>query len=157
EVPNGESGELVVSGDNVMLGYWNQDDDENQVVRDDNLYTGDLAKKDDDGFLYIIGRKKEIIKSGGNRVSVKEIEEHILEHEFVAEVAVFGISDDILGEAIKAVIVPKDNKRLSEDDIKRFCRGKLAEFKIPRKILFVDSLPKYQSGKIDKSQLAQIV
>ena len=153
EIPNGESGELAVGGDNVMLGYWNPEDEDSQVIRNGLLFTGDLAKKDDDGFIYIIGRKKEIIKSGGNRVSVKEIEDRILEHEQVIEVAVFGVADDILGEAIKAVIVPKEFCKLSDDEVRRFCRVKLAEFKIPKQIEFIDSLPKYQSGKIDKAQL----
>ncbi len=153
EVPNGESGELVVTGDNVMLGYWNRDDEENQVIRNGSLFTGDLAKKDEDGYIYIIGRKKEIIKSGGNRVSTKEVEDCILEHDLVVEAVVFGVADDLLGEAIKAVVVTKEYNEISEDEIKQFCRIKLADFKIPKKIEFMESLPKYQSGKIDKVQL----
>ncbi len=155
EVPNGESGELVVTGDNVMLGYWNQDDEENQVIHNGSLFTGDLAKKDEDGFIYIVGRKKEIIKSGGNRVSAKEVEDRILEHNLVVEAVVFGVADDILGEAIKAVVVTKDYGEISGDEIKKFCRLKLADFKVPKKIEFMESLPKYQSGKIDKVQLAK--
>lgn len=154
EVPNGEPGELAVSGDNVMLGYWNQDDEESQVVRNGVLFTGDLAKKDEDSYIYIIGRKKEIIKTGGNRVSVKEIEDRILEHESVVETAVFGIKDDILGEAVKAVIVLNGDQEISKSDIKQFCRETLAEHKLPKVIEFVESLPKYQSGKIDKVLLA---
>lgn len=155
EVPDGESGELAVVGDNVMLGYWNQDDEESSVIRDGVLFTGDLAKKDDDGYVYIIGRKKEIIKTGGNRVSAREVEDRILEYENVAEAAVFGVSDDILGEAIKAIVVLNANDGITEDEIKQFCRKKLAEFKIPRKIEFVESLPNHQSGKIDKVQLGK--
>jgi len=154
EVPDGEPGELAVSGDNVMLGYWNQNGEENQVVRNGILFTGDLAKKDNDGYVYIIGRKKEIVKTGGNRVSVKEIEDRIMEHESVVEAAVIGVKDDILGEAIKAVIVLNGENDISDNDIKRFCGEKLAEFKIPKTIEFVKSLPKYQSGKIDKVLLA---
>ncbi len=155
EVPDGVSGELTVTGDNVMLGYWKNNDEEGRVIKDNRLYTGDLARKDSDGYIYIIGRKKEIIKTGGNRVSAKEVEERILEHQNVAEVAVFGVYDDILGEAIRAVIVPKEGHHITLDEIKQFCQLKLADFKIPKIIDFMDSLPKYQSGKVDKMQLAK--
>ncbi|RKX23124.1 MAG: AMP-dependent synthetase [Candidatus Zixiibacteriota bacterium] len=156
EVPTGEVGELTVAGDNVMLGYWNKDDEENQVIKENRLYTGDFAKKDEDEYIYIIGRKKEIVKAAGNRVSTKEIEERILEHENVAEVAVLGVKDDILGEAVKAVVVLKEGCVGTSRDIQKFCREKLADFMVPKYIEFTDALPKHQSGKIDKTKLAEI-
>jgi len=155
ELPIGEIGEITVSGDNVMMGYWNQPDDEEQVVRNGWLFTGDLARKDDDGYLYIVGRKKEIIKAGGNRVSAKEVEECILENDKVAEVAVFGVKDDILGEAIKATIVLKTGKDANQKEIQNFCRSKLADHKIPKYVNFVSDLPKYQSGKVNKMLLKE--
>ena len=156
EVPDGEAGEIAVSGDNVMMGYWNQPDGEEQVIKNGWLYTGDLGRKDNDGYFYIVGRKKEIIKAGGNRVSAKEVEECILENEKVSEVAVFGVRDDILGEAIKATIVLKNGMKADRKEIQNFCRSKLADHKIPKHVDFAEVLPKYQSGKVNKMLLKEM-
>jgi len=153
ELPAGQVGEIMVVGPNVMLGYWNQAGEESEVLRDGRLFTGDLAKKDDDGFIWVVGRKKEIIKTGGNRVSAKEIEECILEHENVLETAVFGIDDPVLGEAIQAVVVARNGMSLSEKDISDFCRARLASHKVPKFIDFTGALPKQKSGKVDKLKL----
>jgi acyl-CoA synthetase (AMP-forming)/AMP-acid ligase II len=155
EVPVGETGEIIVGGPNVMLGYWNQPEATAEVLRDGWLITGDLARKDDDGYIYVVGRKREIIKSAGHRVSAKEIEERILEHEAVAETAVFGIPDGILGEAIQAVVVLRSGAECDEKQIQGFCQKRLPTFKIPRAVRFVASLPKSQSGKINKLQLKE--
>lgn len=154
EASVGEEGEIAVGGDSVMMGYWNQPKEQQDVLKGSWLFTGDLAKRDSDGFIYIVGRKKEIIKSGGNRVSVKEIEECLLLSEKIHEVAVFGVSDDLLGEAVKAVVVLKDGCEADDREIKNHCRLHLAEHKIPRYVEFRDSLPKYQSGKVNKMELA---
>lgn len=153
EVPTGEEGEIAVFGDNVMLGYWNQPEEQSQVLRNGWLHTGDLARKDEEGYFYIVGRKKEIIKAGGNRVSAKEVEECILENEKIAEATVFGVKDDILGEAIKAVIVLKEGATADKKEIQVYCRAKLADYKIPKYVDFVEALPKYKSGKVNKLQL----
>jgi acyl-CoA synthetase (AMP-forming)/AMP-acid ligase II len=153
ELSVGEVGEIMVTGPNVMLGYWNQADEEREVLRDGRLFTGDLAKKDKDGFFYVVGRKKEIIKTGGNRVSVKEVEECILECQKVLEVAVFGVEDSVLGEAVKAVIVLNNGQQAESKEITDFCRAKLATHKVPKFIEFVKALPKQKSGKIDKIKL----
>lgn len=150
-----EEGEIVVGGDSVMMGYWNQPEEQKEVLRDGWLYTGDLARRDQEGFIYIVGRKKEIIKSGGNRISVKEVEECLLTNEKIHEVAVFGVKDDIFGEAVKAVIVLKTGQQAEIKEIQRFVRERLAEYKVPRYVEFIDSLPKYQSGKINKVALRQ--
>jgi len=155
ELPPGESGEIIVIGDNVMLGYWNQPEEQAQVLRDGRLFTGDLGKMDDDGYFYVIGRKKEIIKCGGNRVSAKEVEERILENEKVSEAAVFGVADPLLGEAIKVAVVLKNGCRSGPKEIQDFCREKLAIHKVPKYVEFLDELPKYQSGKVNKLQLAK--
>ena len=157
ECPPGESGELATRGDNVMLGYWNQPEETAQVIRDGWLFTGDLARKDDEGYVYITGRKKEIIKTGGNRVSTKEIEECLLENENVLEAAVFGIPDELLGEAVKAVIVLKDGHRAAVRDIQTYCKTRLSDHKVPKVVEFMDALPKYQSGKVNKMLLKNSV
>ena len=153
ELPSGEVGEIMVTGPNVMMGYWNQSDEEREVLREGRLFTGDLAKKDDEGFIYVVGRKKEIIKTGGNRVSVKEIEECLLQCDRILETAVFGIDDPILGEAIKAVVVTRPGLPMTEKEVADFCRIHLASHKVPKFVEFADSLPKQESGKIDKMKL----
>ncbi len=150
EVPVGMSGELITAGDNVMLGYWNQPDDTRQVLKDGWLYTGDLAKMDEGGYYFITGRKKEIIKTGGNRVSAKEVEECLLENEKVLETAVFGVEDEILGEAVKAIIVPRQGQAIEVKEIQSHCRSRMAEHKVPKIIEFMKALPKHKSGKVNK-------
>ena len=150
EVPVGKDGELAVAGDNVMLGYWNQPEEQREVLRNGWLHTGDLARMDEDGYFYIVGRRKEIIKAGGNRVSAKEVEECILENDKVAEATVFGVKDDILVEAIKAVIVLKTGATADQKEIQNFCKTRLADYKVPKYVEFAESLPKYQSGKVNK-------
>jgi long-chain acyl-CoA synthetase len=149
----GDTGEIVVSGPNVMMGYWNQPRENHEVLRDEKLHTGDLAKLDQDGYLWVVGRSKEIIKSGGNRVSAKEVEECLLTCDKILEVGVVGVPDDILGEAIRAVVVLKAGAIADAREIQTHCRKNLAEFKVPRQVRFVDTLPKYQSGKINKPLL----
>ena len=149
-VADGVTGELTVVGGNVMMGYWNQPDESRQVLKGNRLFTGDLARRDSDGYFYIVGRKKEIIKSGGNRVSAKEVEECLLAHEQIAEASVIGVRDDILGEAIKAVVVLKPGGESNPKEIQNHCKRKLADFKVPKYVVFVEALPKYQSGKVNK-------
>ncbi len=153
EVPDGEVGEIVVGGDSVMLGYWNQPDEEKDVLKNGKLFTGDLAKRDEDGYLFIVGRKKEIIKSGGNRISAKEVEDTLLTNSKIHEVAVFGVNDDIFGEAVKAVIVLREREKADEKEIQKYIRTLLPEYKVPRYIHFADILPKTQAGKVDKKAL----
>ncbi len=157
DAPVGISGELVTAGDNVMLGYWNQPDDTRQVLKDGWLYTGDLARMDDEGYFFITGRKKEIIKTGGNRVSAKEVEERILENDKILETAVFGVEDDVLGEAVKAIVVFKEGQSADAREIQTFCRARLAEHKVPKIIEFMESLPKRKSGKVDKLALKNCI
>jgi acyl-CoA synthetase (AMP-forming)/AMP-acid ligase II len=153
-LPAGEIGEITVRGENVMLGYWNHTDEESEVLRKGVLYTGDLGRMDEDGYFYVVGRMKEIIKTGGNRVSAKEVEERLLEHANVEEVAVFAVEDDLLGEAVKSVVVRKDPDSTDKKDIQDFCKQTLAIHKVPKYIEFIDELPKTQSGKVDKLLLA---
>jgi acyl-coenzyme A synthetase/AMP-(fatty) acid ligase len=112
--------------------------------------------KDNDGYYYITGRKKEIIKIGGNRVSSKEVEECLLEHENIVEAAVISIPDDILGEAIKAFIVPGNNHSPGIRELQSFCRTRLNEHKIPKIFQYIKELPKYKTGKVNKPLLKEM-
>ncbi len=154
----GEVGELVASGDNIMQGYWNEPAETDLVLREGDqgrkcLHTGDLARRDEDGFIFIVDRIKNMIKAGANRVSAKEIEETIAEIVGVSEVCVVGVPDELLGEAIEAFVVQKPGAELSEKIVQAHCRDNLALFKIPRKVRFLEALPKSAAGKIVKSEL----
>jgi acyl-CoA synthetase (AMP-forming)/AMP-acid ligase II len=150
-----EPGELVAQGENIMLGYWNAREETEAVLGAEGLRTGDLARRDSDGFLYIVGRKKEMIKSGAHRISPKEIEEQLVEHTDVLEAAVVGVPDDLLGEAIVAFVVLHESGTSPPDEraIQRFLLDRIAEYKVPRRILILDSLPKNESGKVQKRDL----
>ena len=154
-LPPGRTGEIAVSGPNVMLGYWNQPEETAQVIRNGKLMTGDLACYDEDGYFFIVGRKKEIIKTGGNRVAAKEIEECLLRDARILEVAVFGVPDDLLGEAIKAVVVLKNGHTATSRQVQEHCKSHLAPHKAPKYVAFLNAMPKLQSGKIDKQLLAR--
>lgn len=130
-----------------MKGYFNDKDETSKVLKNGYLYTGDLATVDEDGFIYIVSREKQIIKSGGNRISPKEIEEIIAAIPEVVEIAVIGIEDEILGEAPKAYVVLNSNN-IDENYIIEHCKDKLPSYKIPKCIEFLDSLPKNSSGKV---------
>lgn len=149
----GESGEIVAMGANIMEGYWGRPEDTAAVLREDGFHTGDLGKRDEDGFLYVVGRKRDMIKSGANRVSAREIEDVLLEHAQIHECAVIGVPDELLGEAIHAFVVPKNGDALSEETIIGFCREQMPEFKVPRKVWFEKVLPKNASGKVMKEEL----
>ncbi len=148
-----EVGEIVAEGENVMSGYWQRQQETDEVLRPEGLWTGDLARSDDEGYLYIVSRKTDMIKSGSHRIAPKEIEEIIHEHEAVHEVAVVGMEDEILGETIKACIVLKPGQSCVEKELIRHCRQNLPAFKVPHKIVFFDELPKTSSGKIRKKEL----
>ena len=152
-VQSGETGEIVATGENIMAGYWNKPEETAQILRPEGLWTGDLARQDDEGYFFIISRKSDMIKSGSHRIAPKEIEEIIYEHEAVHEVAVVGVEDEILGEAIKACIVLKKDQTCTEKDILRHCKKNLPAFKIPHQITFMVELPKTVTGKIKKGDL----
>ncbi len=155
-LPPGEVGELVARGANIMLGYWNDPQATRKVLRNGLYFTGDLGVMDEEGFLYVVGRNKDMIKVGANRVSGKEIEEKLLELDAVFEVAVIGVPDDILGEAIKAYVVLKDGHKMTESEFLKAARTVLPGYKLPKYIEFVEQLPKNRSGKILKHQLKKV-
>lgn len=153
ECASDEKGEICVQGDNVMQGYWNNQEATARVLKGGKLYTGDMGYKDKDGFLYIVGRQAEILKISEHRVSPYEIEEVLLQHEAVDECAVIGCSHTQMGQFAKAFIV-KNTVSIAENQLKKFCKQYLASYKIPKEIEFVESLPKTSSGKIKRVQLA---
>jgi acyl-CoA synthetase (AMP-forming)/AMP-acid ligase II len=144
-----ETGEIIAKGDNIMQGYLNDPEDSAKALQNGWLYTGDLARVDEDGYIYIQSRKKEIIKVGGVRISPQEIEEVIVTYPGVIACSIESISDEILGEAIKAtVFINEDNKGdFSEDQIRKHCASKLSINKIPKEIFFETKLPFNASGK----------
>jgi acyl-CoA synthetase (AMP-forming)/AMP-acid ligase II len=155
----GEIGELVVRGSNVMKGYWELPAETDKVLKpgffpwEKVLYTGDLFQMDAEGYLYFIARKDDIIKTKGEKVSPKEIENVIYKMDGIAEVAAIGVKDDVLGEAIKVFIVPSNGRIYSENKIKEFCAQNLEEFMVPQLVEFRTALPKTSSGKIKKADL----
>ncbi len=149
----GEVGEIVASGENIMQGYWQRPEETKAVLRDGKLWTGDLAYHDEDGFLYIVSRKTDMIKCGSHRIAPKEIEEIILEIEAVHETVVMGKEDEILGELIHAYVVLKPNHFLTQKEIIKYCRKNLPAFKVPHQVILLDELPKTESGKIKKGEL----
>lgn len=153
-LPPGVVGEVAARGPNIMLGYWKDPVGTEGVLRHGYYYTGDLGYEDEDGCLFLTGRARDLIKVGGNRVSAKEIEEHVAELPDVIEVAVIGVPDEILGEAVKAFIVRRDH-HVTEQLVRKHLQGCLAPFKQPKWIEFVEALPQNQAGKILKTVLRE--
>jgi len=153
-LPPGEEGEVMARGSNIMSGYWNHPEETENVLKNGLYYTGDLGKTDEEGFIFIVGRSKDMIKIGGNRVAAKEIEEALYEHPAVIEAAVLGVPDDVLGEAPKAyLVVKKDHRETIAGEMPSFLQRHLAIYKIPKYYEIRDSLPKNESGKIQKLKL----
>jgi acyl-CoA synthetase (AMP-forming)/AMP-acid ligase II len=161
QVPPGTVGELVVEGSNVMLGYWNRAHETAEVIRPGRhpwqrlLYTGDLFRTDEAGFLYFVSRNDDIIKSRGEKVSPREVEDAILELADIREAAVIGFSDPILGQAVKAVVVCAEGSSLTEKAIISHCANRLETFMVPRTIEFREVLPRTDTGKIERGALLE--
>jgi len=155
EVRVGEIGEIIAKNESLMLGYWSDPELTKEVVKDGWIYTGDLGYIDEEGYLYIVDRKKDVIKSGGLAIYSKEVEDVILKHPAVKEVAVIGVPDEVWGEAVKAIVVLKDNVRVSEEEIIEFCKEYLSSYKKPKSVEFVETLPKNPAGKILKRELRE--
>lgn len=155
ELPPGEVGELIIRGPQVMKGYWNMPEETAAALRDGWLYTGDLASIDEEGYVTIVDRKKDLIIAGGYNIYPREIEEVLYEHPAVREAAAIGVPDPYRGETVKAIIVLKDGQQASEEDILAHCRKNLAAYKVPRIIEFRTELPKTNVGKILRRALRE--
>ncbi|OEH92410.1 fatty acid--CoA ligase family protein [Bacillus solimangrovi] len=155
EVPVGEVGELVVQGPNVMKGYYKMPEETAMTLKDGWLYTGDMARMDDEGYFYIVDRKKDMVIVGGYNVYPREVEEILYGHPEVIEAAVIGIPDPNYGEAVKAFVVVKD-KTLTEESFKEYCAAHLAKYKVPSEIEFLEELPKNTTGKILRRSLREL-
>ncbi|MBI3609088.1 MAG: long-chain fatty acid--CoA ligase [Nitrospirae bacterium] len=148
ELPIGEIGELAVRGPQVMRGYWKKEEETKNVLRDGWLYTGDMARMDEDGYFTIVDRKKDMIKTRGENVYPREVEEALFRHPMIKEAVVVGVPDEFSVEAIKAYVVLKERERATEQEIIEFCTKELAKFKVPKWIEFRKELPKTMVGKV---------
>ncbi|WP_042459426.1 class I adenylate-forming enzyme family protein [Neobacillus dielmonensis] len=153
ELPKGEIGEIIVQGEAITPGYYGLPEETEKAIRDGWLYTGDLAMMDDEDYIYIVDRKKDLIIRGGFNIYPRDIEEILSKHEAVSDVAVIGLPDERMGEEVVACVVKKPGKEVTEEEIIRYTQEKLAKYKSPRRVLFVESLPRNGVGKILKRNL----
>jgi fatty-acyl-CoA synthase len=156
EVAAGETGELIISGPTVCSGYWNNESATEEALKDGWFHTGDMARKDEEGYYYIAGRYKDMIISGGENIYAAEVEAVFREHPAVEDAALIGQPDEKWGEVGLMIVMLKPDKQLSGDELVEFCRGRLARYKIPKKIEFSQSLPYSPYGKVIKSELRKI-
>ncbi|MFX0206435.1 MAG: long-chain fatty acid--CoA ligase [Candidatus Hodarchaeota archaeon] len=149
ELPQGEEGEIGIRGPQVMKGYWKKPEETKNAFNDDGYFlTGDIGYIDEDGFFFITGRKKDMIDVSGLKVYPREVEEELIEHPAVQEVAVIGAPHAIRGETVMAFVVLQDDETASEEELIEFCKGRIARYKIPRHVQFIDELPKSAIGKV---------
>jgi long-chain acyl-CoA synthetase len=156
EVEDGDPGEIVIRGPNVFQGYWKRPEETEAAFRDGWLRTGDIAYRDEDGYLFIVDRAKDLVIVSGFNVYPREVEEALASHPAVAECAVIGLPDERTGEAIRALVVRAEGTDVTEGDLLEHCRGRLARFKLPREIRFVESLPKHVTGKVLRRRLKDV-
>jgi len=148
-----EVGEIVAGGENITHGYWRDPEETAKYFRDGKLYTGDLARVDADGYIFVVDRSRDFIKSMGYRVSAREIEDVLAAHHAVVQSAVIGVPDELWGEAIYAYVVPLARAAVSEETLLAFCNARLPNAKVPRRIILLDRLPMNAAGKIMKEEL----
>src|SRR5579863_8300425 len=153
EVPLGEVGEIVIRGPNVMKGYWQRPEATAEAIRDGWFHTGDLARIDEDGYFYIVDRKKDLIIRGGYNVYPREIEEVLYEHPAVAEAAVIGLPHESLGEEVAAAVALKPGAAVTAEELRDYVKGQVAAYKYPRHVWITDALPKGATGKIQKRDI----
>jgi acyl-CoA synthetase (AMP-forming)/AMP-acid ligase II len=156
ELPPNSVGEIIVKSAKIMKGYWRKPEVTKATIVDCWLYTGDIGKFDDEGYLYVLDRKKDMIIRGGENIFSLEVENVISSYPKVLEVAVVGVPDKFLGEAVKAVVVLRPGETADEEEIKRFCSKRLADYKVPKYVEFLDSLPRNPAGKAIKGSLKYV-
>ena len=153
EVPLGADGEVVVRGPNVTVGYLNRPEENKAAFRDGWFHTGDIGKMDENGFMFLLDRKKDMIVTGGENVYSSEVEAALYQHENVHECAVVGVADEKYGEALFAAIVLRPGTSLTDSEVVDHCRSLIGGYKIPRRMAFVEELPKSAMGKILKTEI----
>ena len=154
EISSGEVGEIVAEGENITRGYWRAPEETAKSFRNGKLYTGDLATVDEDGFIYVVDREKDFLKCGGKRISCRQLEDRLLSFEGVLEAAVIGVPDDVLGEAVKAFVVPRKGYSSGlEERLRLYCKEYLPPQLVPREVVVLQGLPKNSSGKVLKQNL----
>ena len=149
----GQEGEIVAQGPRVMAGYLNREEDTSEAIRDGWLHTGDVGWMDEDGYLYITGRTKDLIIRGGENIAPGEIENVLQQHEAVEDAAVIGVPDVEWGEEVKAIIVFKPGQKASDEELTQFVKDRLASYKAPKYYTVVDDLPRNYVGKVLKTDL----
>ena len=154
DVGEGDVGEIAIRGENVMKGYWDRQEETDKAIPDGWFLSGDMAKRDEDGYYFIVDRKKDLIIRGGYNVYPREVEEALYEHDAVAEVAVIGIPHDELGEEVGAAVALKEGGTASESELQEFAKERLAAYKYPRAVWLVDELPKGPTGKILRREVS---
>ena len=154
DVPTGEVGEIAIRGENVMKGYWGRRDATKEAIPDGWFRSGDMARQDEDGYYFIVDRKKDLIIRGGYNVYPREVEEALYEHQAVAEAAVVGIPHAELGEEVGAAVALKPGQEATEEELREFARERLAAYKYPRQVWIVDELPKGPTGKILRREVS---
>jgi acyl-CoA synthetase (AMP-forming)/AMP-acid ligase II len=155
QVLDGDVGEVLVKGDHIMKGYWNQPDETAKTLKNGWIHTSDLGFSDPNGYIFLVDRKRDVIISGGFNIYSKEIEDTISLCPKVQDVAVVGVPDEKWGEAVKALVIPKAGVELKENEIIDFCKTRLASFKKPKTVEVVQSLPYNPYGKIQKSVIKE--
>jgi long-chain acyl-CoA synthetase len=155
EVPVGEVGEIAVQGPNVMKGYWRRPEETASALRNGWYYSGDMAYRDEENYIYIVDRKKDMIVTGGENVYSVEVEQVLYTHPDVIEAVVIGVPDPVWGEAVKAIVVKKSESALTDKELIEFSRQHLANYKVPKSVDFVKELPKSEAGKILKRKLRE--
>jgi acyl-CoA synthetase (AMP-forming)/AMP-acid ligase II len=155
-LPAGQVGQILCRGPNIMQGYLNDPAATESALAGGWLHTGDMGWQDEQGFIYIAGRKKELIISGGTNIYPREVEDVLNQHPAVKEAAVIGVEDKLWGERVAAAVVLRQNKACTEQQLMEFCRERLASFKCPRSILFIGELPRNAAQKILKEDLKQL-
>jgi acyl-CoA synthetase (AMP-forming)/AMP-acid ligase II len=156
ELPTNSVGEIILKSAKIAKGYWKNPEATKATIADGWLYTGDIGKLDDEGYLYILDRKKDMINRGGEKIYSLEVENVISKHPKVMEVAVVAVPDRFLGEAVKAVIALRSGETADEEEIKKFCSEHLADYKVPKYVEFLEALPRNPAGKVTKANLRYV-
>jgi len=157
EVPDGELGEIVLRGENILKGYYKNDVANANAFRNGWFHTGDVGYRDADGFYYIVDRKSDMIIRGGENIYPREIDEVLYQHPDIQAAAVVGVPDELYGEEVAAVVVLKNGANTSEQEVIDYCKARLADFKCPKTVRFLDDIPKGPTGKLLKRELAKIL